>query len=140
MELRKVIVRFLDGRVIPGFAPLFEEGTDPVPAVDLAGMPLLLPLADLKAVFYVRTFSGNPEYDAPKSVEGLLVGPQAAVLRLPFTDGETVLAEALAPPPPGRGFFVTVLDPEDNNLLLYVNPGALAGEPEVALPPEEGGD
>lgn len=129
MELRKVVLRYLDGRAVPAYAPLFEEGTDPVPSTDLGGSPLLVPLADLKAVFFVRTFSGNPSYDPPKT-SGALSPVGGRPLVLSFQDGERLLGEARDVARTDRGFFLTVLDPEDNNLLIYVNPGALSRPPE----------
>jgi hypothetical protein len=129
VELRKVILRYLDGRVVPAYAPLFEEGTDPVPSTDLGGAPLLVPLAELKAVFFVRTFSGNPAYDPPKNTSAFKPVSGRPIV-LSFQDGERVLGEARDLARTDRGFYLTVLDPEDNNLLIYVNPGALSTPPE----------
>ena len=129
MEIRKVILRYLDGRVVPAFAPLFEEGSDPVPATDLLGLPMMVALTELKAVFFVRTFTGNPAYDPPRSVRE--VGdPCDNPVRLSFADGETMLGEVRDLARTDHGFYLTVLDPGDNNLLVYVNPASLAAPPE----------
>jgi hypothetical protein len=129
MELKKVVLRYLDGRVVPAYAPLFEEGADPIPSTDLGGAPLLVPLAELKAVFFVRTFSGNPSYDPPQ-FSGALGSDGGRPLVLTFQDGERILGEIRDVAHTDRGFFLTVLDPEDNNLLVYVNPAALSVPPE----------
>ena len=130
MELRKVILRYLTGSTVPAYAPIFDEGADPVPAVDLEGKPFWVPLRELKAVFFVRTFSGNPDYDPPKSAGELPKLPSGRLVQLDFLDGERIFGDvADKATDASRGFFVTVLDPEDNNVLLYVNPAGLAGPP-----------
>jgi len=135
MELRKVILRYTDGRTLPAYAPIFEEGQDPVPIVDLEGQPLRVPLEDLKALFFVRTFSGNPDYDGPGALEALPYPEGGRVVRLDFLDGEHIFGDlAHTDTKEGLGFFVTVLDPEDNNLLIYVNPAALACPPSPVTP------
>lgn len=137
MELRKVILRYTDGRILPAYAPIFEEGQDPVPIVDLEGLPLWVPLEDLKALFFVRTFSGNPDYDAPKTPASVPCPSGGRVVRLEFRDGEHILGDlAQAVADGDRGFFVTVLDPDDNNLLIYVNPAALVSKPSPVAPGE----
>jgi hypothetical protein len=134
VDLRKVILRHLDGRVTRAYAPLFEEGSDPIPAADMAGMPLFVPLRDLKAVFFVRTFTGNPEYDSPKTPEELPARGTGRLVWLRFSDGEKMLGEVYPTTDLTRGFYLTVLDPEDNNLLVYANPSSLAEPPRT---PEE---
>ena len=130
MELRKVILRYTDGRTLPAYAPIFEEGQDPVPIVDLEGQPLRVPLEDLKALFFVRTFSGNLDYDAPDALTALPYPDGGRIVRLDFLDGEHIFCDLAQAHADGTGgFFVTVLDPKDNNLLIYVNPAALASPP-----------
>jgi len=139
LELRKVILRYVTGSTVPAYAPIFEEGADPIPAADLEGKPFWVPLGELKAVFFVRTFSGNPDYDPPKSAGDLPRLPSGHLVQLDFRDGERIFGDvAERTTDPARGFFVTVLDPEDNNILLYVNPASLAvppSHPEVQPSP-----
>lgn len=129
MELRKVVLRYGDGRVAPAFSPLFEEGSDSLPTVGLEGAPVFVSLSELKALFFVRTFSGNPSYDAPREAGEAHAGGARLVL-LRFRDGERMLGEVGALADLSRGFYFTILDPEDNNLLVYVNPQSLAEPPE----------
>ncbi len=139
MELRKIILRYLDGRTVPAFAPIFDAGTDPISVADIGGLPLRVPLDELKAVFYVRTFSGNPEYDPIKDPADLPRPPNGRVLVLDFKDGERIYGDVPeADVDASKGFFVTVLDPEDNNLLLYVNPGSLSAPPSRSQLPGPG--
>lgn len=130
MELKKVVLRFLDGRVLPGYAPLYEDGLDTVFAADMSGIPSCVPLADLKAVFFVRTYSGNPDYDAKRTPEELAQFAGSNLFTLSFQDGERLAGEVRSGADLGRGFFLTVLDPDDNNILVYVNPAGLSLPPE----------
>ncbi len=134
MELRKVIIRYGDGRVVRAFSPLFEEGSDLLPAVGLSGEPHFVSLSELKALFFVRTFTGNPTYDAPK-VPSASGAPGARIVSMLFRDGERMTGEVGASADLSRGFYLTVPDPEDNNLLVYVNPGSLVAPPGELPPP-----
>jgi hypothetical protein len=134
VELRKVVLRYLDGQVVRAYAPLFEEGSDPVPAADISGAPLFVPLSQLKAVFFVRTFTGNPDYDPPRTSESAPARGSGRTVLLQFGDGERVAGEVHEKSDLAKGFYLTVLDPEDNNLLAYVNPASLA---EAPRPPRE---
>ena len=131
MELRKVILRYVSGLVIRAYAPLFEEGSDPVPAADISGVPLFVPLSQLKAVFFVRTFTGHPDYDGPASLDAVPGQGSGDVVLVRFADGERVLGEIHDQTDTAKGFYLTVLDPEDNNLLIYVNPASLAEPPRL---------
>jgi len=129
VELRKVILRYLDGLVVRAYAPLFEEASDPIPAADISGSPLFVPLPQLKAVFFVRTFTGNPTYDGPATLAGARTEGVGRLVLVRFADGERILGEVQENTDTSKGFYLTVLDPEDNNLLIYVNPASLAEPP-----------
>ena len=128
MELRKVVLRFLDGTVRPGYAPLFEEGIETIYASDLSGFPIAVPTCELKAVFFVRTFSGNPAYDQ-KDSPGSPVLLSENIVKLHFTDGERMRGDVGPDTDLTKAFYITVLDPDDNNVMIYVNPGALSIPP-----------
>lgn len=135
VELRKVVLRYLEGRVVRAYAPLFEEGSDPVPAADISGVPLFVPLSQLKAVFFVRTFTGNPDYDTRQAADPIPIKGSGRPVLIQFADGERVLGEVHETSDLTKGFYLTVLDPEDNNLLAYVNPASLAAPPRSPREP-----
>jgi hypothetical protein len=137
LELRKVILRYLDGSVLRAYAPLFKEGSDPVPAADISGIPLIVPLSQLKAVFFVRTFTGHPDYDGPATLDAMSSQGSGRLVLVRFSDGERVLGEVHEKTDTARGFYLTVLDPEDNNLLIYVNPTSLAEPPSSREEPAD---
>lgn len=87
----KVVVRCLDGRVRKGTT----LNVDPrktwflLDDVEEAGQePVRVTLKDLKAVFFVRDFEGNPQHTEGKEFVRPLTGRKLKVL---FADGETLV-------------------------------------------------
>ena len=117
----QVVVRYKDGRVLKGttadFAPNRESFTlDQVPAAPDG--PVMVPVAELKAVFFVRSFEGNREYREHK-----LRIPTATIGRrylLTFTDGETMRGTALGANLSRYGFLLFPSDPGGNNKRIFV--------------------
>src|SRR5678815_3897079 len=115
----KVVVAFLDGRRLKGFlfdfSPvrgyffLFPESD---PAGESSARGLLVRLSELKALFFVREFAGNPEYRRQDPTSELRSGNKIEVT---FTDGETLVGFADSPSAGGLGFFFTPADPNSNN-------------------------
>ena len=59
---KKVVVRKLDRSVVKGFV---ESATylrlDMMEMIDREGRAVIVPLPEIKAVFFVRDFDGNPQ-------------------------------------------------------------------------------
>lgn len=130
MDKRKVVVRKLDGEIIKGYV---DPTPEPVSAKDdkiivtsLTEEIITVPKNEIKALFFVRKFSGNREYSEVKffesqpRIDGLWV-------RLHFFDDEAIegivansinfLVE--------DGFYLKPPDPNSNNRLMYVVKSAL---------------
>jgi len=130
MEKRKVIVRKIDGEILKGYV---EQGLEPIGSKDegvtvtsLTDQVLHIPKREIKALFFVRKFSGNKDYSEVKffesqpRIDGLWV-------RLSFFDNEAIegvvantinfLVE--------DGFYLKPPDPNSNNRLMYVVKSAL---------------
>lgn len=120
--MNKVVVRFVDGRMLKGTAADFLPGKDlfhvsPVGDTEAAGT-VAVHVAELKAVFFVKDFAGNPEYrerlepDAPH--------PAGRRIKVVFDDGEVVEGTTTGYQPTRPGFFVEPADPGSNNERCYV--------------------
>ena len=74
----------------------------------------------LKAVFVVRDFYGNPQYNERKEyIEG--EAPHGLKLEVTFTDGEVMVGSTLLSYDPNRqGNFIIPADPESNNIRVFV--------------------
>jgi len=125
----KVVAHFKDGRVVKGhtrdFSPVRRSFTLQ-PYTGESG-PVAVFLDELKAVFHVRTFEGNPGHARYKDEIGAIseerfakVMEHGRKVALQFADGERLwgYAESYEEDEPGFFFFPT--DPGDNNLRIYV--------------------
>jgi hypothetical protein len=83
---------------------------------------VLVPMAQLKAIFFVRDFDGNPG-----RVDGQTFAPSQTGRRIEvtFLDDEVLFGSTLGYRPDGSGFFVTPADSEGNNLRVFVLPGGI---------------
>ena len=119
----KVVVRYADGRIIKGYTQDFSP-TNPSfhvhpfdPGTSMDAVDILV--RDLKAVFFVRDFLGDPNYQERKEFfEGArIIGK---VLEVTFKDGEVIVGSSLRYDPERPGFFISPADPKGNNLGVFV--------------------
>jgi hypothetical protein len=124
----RVVVRYADGRLLKGYADFDPEQ----PCLRLAPLrepdadPLEVPVKELKAVFFVRTFEGNPGYDESKD----LYQPRPAGTRkvsVRFRDGEELVGYTRQLDRHRAGLFFTPLDSRSNNLRVFAVFDALWG-------------
>ena len=123
MESVKIVVRFADGRILKGYSQDFFPNK---PAFHLAKNLAKgstnhkeISVSDLKAIFFVKTFAGNPDYKERKRfVEGdIAQGRKAEVV---FLDGEILQGSVLGYDPNSPGFFLFPSDPKSNNQRVFV--------------------
>jgi hypothetical protein len=122
----RIVVRYLDGHLLKGFCQDFHPARPTFhvsPATDTADTkPVLVPMAQLKAIFFVRDFAGNPQRVERQSFDKVNQGRRIEVT---FLDDEVLFGSTLGYRPDGTGFFVTPADSEGNNLRVYVLHGAI---------------
>ncbi|GFO65090.1 DUF6982 domain-containing protein [Geomonas paludis] len=116
--IAKIVVRYADGRVVKGTTE------------DLAANKMLFHLAeaetgkryevnvaDLKAIFFVKNFQGNSEYQEQLDVERVGLGKK---IRICFKDGETLVGYTQGFSPARATFIVFPCDPDSNNEKVFV--------------------
>ncbi len=118
----KVVARYTNGRLIKGFTYDFFPNKDRfhvTPADHTSGKPIEVTVNDLKAVFVVRDFGGDPHYVERKVYpkEGI---PYGVPLEITFTDAEVMLGSSMGFDPKRSGFFISPFDPMNNNLRVFV--------------------
>ncbi len=118
----KVVAAYLDGRRLKGytndFSPardqffLFPEGAEP--AAGARGTPIRL--AELKALFFVKQFSGDPAHITSADVSQ----HPGKKLEVTFPDGEKLTGFSVAYNPKAAGFFMQSGDATGNNERIFV--------------------
>lgn len=124
MDPIKIVVRFLDGRVIKGhsqdFNPtrtMFHLQEDAAKPADRKNMPI--ELKELKAVFFVKTYAGNKDFHERKEFT-MVDRAQGRKVEVTFTDGETMQGSTVGYDPQRPGFFLLPIDPGSNNMRIFV--------------------
>jgi hypothetical protein len=121
-ENNLVVARYRNGQVVKGYTRDFYPER-PVFHVLPKGAGQVVPVrtAELKGVFFVRDLLGNRLRHKNRRFPAQDSGPQAgrriAVL---FEDGELLVGHSQTYSPERTGFFVFPLDPQGNNLRVYV--------------------
>lgn len=123
MELIKVVVRYMDGRVLKGYTYDFFPNKSVFHFYSLgeekSGSGLEIQIKDLKSVFFVRDFEGNRDYNEEKefSPSEKYHGRKVEVV---FEDGEALVGTTMGYAPERPGFFLSPADPRSNNLRVFV--------------------
>ena len=120
-ELVKVVARYRDGKLVKGFTRNFFANKDCFhvsPPEDPYGEPKAILMKDLKAVFFVRDFAGNPHYAERKEfpIGQTLYGRRMEVR---FCDGEIIVGATLGYGGDRIGFFIAPPDPNCNNIRVF---------------------
>ena len=118
-----MVARYQDGRVLKGVTNDFLPAKDRFHLVPLESAPGTKPvevlIGDLKALFFVRDFAGNPQhkesgdFDPTKAAGGRKI-------RVVFKDGETMVGTTQGYQPGRPGFFVVPADAKSNNERCFV--------------------
>jgi len=123
MDAVRVVVRYADGRVIKGYTQDFFPNKDRFhlqPQQKSSGQNTQQILVkDLKAIFFVRDFGGNPTYDERRQF-GDTDKPQGRKMEITFKDGEKLVGSTLGYEPNRPGFFIHPVDDKSNNIRVYV--------------------
>jgi len=129
MEPSKIVARYLDGRTLKGTTqnffpnrPVFhvnrQGGSGPGDVVEVK-------LEDLKAVFFVRDFTGNAKHVERKQ---LAAGERAQgrLMEVTCKDGEVIVGTTTGYDPKRPGFFLFPIDPSANNARVFLVTGAVS--------------
>ena len=121
MEPLKVVARYIDGRIIKGLSQDFFPNKDRfhVYSADKpSGEAVEVFLKELKAVFFVRDFAGNAQYNERKEyIQG--DKPSGRKIELTFKDGEVLVGTTLGYDPARPGFFLFPADSNSNNVRVF---------------------
>jgi hypothetical protein len=122
----EVVARYIDGRVVKGIS-LDVDPAKPTCHVRAAEQgTMTVRLADLKALFFVKSLAGNREHHEAMAVDAGDPRSRGAVrLELTFADGERIVGLTVRYPPIKPFFYVVPADQKSNNIRILVNRAAV---------------
>jgi hypothetical protein len=121
--MNKVVARFADGYITKGLTPDFLPGKDVfhvrVDNTPAGEKPVEICTKDLKALFFVKNFAGDPQHVNRNEFdpEHPWIGHRIKVV---FNDGEVLVGTTTGYKLGPQGFFVKPADTYSNNERCYV--------------------
>jgi hypothetical protein len=122
MQTNMIIVRFKDGMIMKGNTSDFSQNKVRFHLNRMDGKTEEIDIEDLKAVFFVKNFEGNKDYQ--EKYEDSIHGAGRKI-EIEFTDGESITGYALGYSPDRHGFFITPADLNSNNERIFVVKSAM---------------
>jgi hypothetical protein len=129
---RKVVIRYVDGSVLQAYfspedeAALQENATEPFFVQTVGGSPQEVRPSEIKAIFFVKSFEGSPNYSEFKVFTNRPNG-RGVWIRVQFRDGEVM--EGVTPNSLSTYFnpvfYLTPPDPASNNQTVLVSKKSL---------------
>ena len=119
MASSQVVVRYRDGRLLKGTTGNFLPARDRFHVQTPAGEVVAVAQDELKALFFVRDFKGDPtrkessQFSAARPALG-------RKLRVVFADGEEMVGTTQGYQPDRPGFFLFPADAGSNNERCFV--------------------
>ncbi len=120
----KIVVQTKKGKIYKGVTQDFAEENEAFHFLpnEGGGVPMTLQVEDLKAMFWVKDYLGNRNFEAKKSFDQKRQGQRAVIA---FSDGEEIWGTLDEYEEGARGFFLIPADREDNNTRIFVVRSAL---------------
>jgi len=130
---KKTVIKYNNGKIVKGYT------TDFNPAKDIFHLKLIeeyqdegqvgqieIKMNDIKAVFFVKDFQGNKDYQKVRTFNKYDSGsPVQRKIIVIFKDGENFYGTTHSYSPDRIGFFVYPIDQQDNNDRIFVSRKAL---------------
>jgi len=127
-ENQRVILRFVDGKMLKGFIRDLKIAEEYLYLEDESNHQHKVRLKELKAIFFVRKFEGERNHLEKKSFTGTRPGSKRVFVK--FKDGETIMGNMEGDIPWEKGFFlesmkekaftIVPVDEDSNNTKILV--------------------
>jgi len=121
--MNKVVARFADGRLVKGMTADFFPAKDlfhvSVANAPAGAKPVEIHMKDLKALFFVKDFAGDPQHVKRNEFDPSHPLPGRRI-RVVFKDGEVLVGTTTGYQPGRPGFFLVPADASSNNERCYV--------------------
>ena len=116
----KVVAHMRDGSIHKGITNDFhaDAGAFHLLPAEGGGIPMRISLEKMKALFYVKDYIGNRDYNTRKAFESARKEGRRAIVT--FDDGETIWGTIPSYDSNAPGFDFYPADPDDNNIRIFV--------------------
>jgi hypothetical protein len=125
--VNKVIARFVDGRLLKGVTADFFPTKDVFHLKEATAAATAKPLEvntkDLKALFFVKDYAGNPKHVEANTFDPAKP-PAGRRIKVVFKDGEVLVGTTTGYQPGRPGFFIVPADAGSNIERCYIISGA----------------
>src|SRR5262249_35244214 len=122
----RIVLRYTDGTLLRGYSNDFSPDRAWLQlspkAGSLADDRILVPIAHLKALFFVKDLQGDRNRVDDHTFDR---APSGRKVQVTFRDGEVMTGSTLSYKPNGQGFFVTPAASGSNNIRAYVVTAAI---------------
>jgi len=116
--INKIVIRFANGKLRKGTTADFSPNKDVFHLNDKDdGKVHEISVRDLKAVFFVKSYDGDPAYDEKLNVVRLGLGKR---IRIRFKDGEKMVGYTQGYSANRTGFIFFPSDPACNNEKAFI--------------------
>ncbi len=116
--VNKIVIRYANGTLRKGTAADFFPNKGTFHMNDRAdGRVHEVNVRDLKAVFFVKSFEGDSQYNVRQDAERTGLGKK---IRVRFKDGETMVGYTQGYSPNRTGFIFFPADPDCNNEKVFI--------------------
>ena len=116
--LNKIVIRYANGKILKGTTEDFFPNKDIFHMTDKDnGGSLEINIKDLKAVLFVKSFEGNPNYNERFDIERVGLGKKIMVH---FKDNEKMVGYTQGYSATRTGFILFPTDPDCNNDKVFV--------------------
>jgi hypothetical protein len=114
----KVVVHYMSSTIVKGVTSDFFPNKQFFHlTMNQTGEVRKVNMHDLKAVFFVKTFDGDPGYEETQDGERAGLGKK---IKIHFKDGEVLFGYTQGYSEERRGFSVVPVDPKSNNERVFV--------------------
>jgi hypothetical protein len=116
--INKIVVHFADGEIRKGATADFSPNKNILHLSEKeSGKVKEINIKDLKAVFFVKSYEGNPRYKDKVNVERVGLGKK---IRVEFKDSEKMIGYTQGYSPNRVGFIFFPSDPDSNNEKAFI--------------------
>lgn len=116
--INKIVIHYSDGKIRKGTTENFFPNKSSFNMLDKdTGENLEIAVKDLKAVFFLKSFEGNPNYRDRTDVERVGLGKK---IKVHFKDGEVIIGYTQGFSRERAGFILFSADPDSNNDKAFI--------------------